>query len=706
MKQIFWILIMYLFGGSLLGVAQAQRRCITMQLDSALRDTYPELGNRMAFEGWLQRVMQESESASSRTVFVIPVVVHLVHDGAPIGVGANLSADRVASQLTVLNEDFRRALGTPGHNTHPAGADIEIEFCPVTISPDGQSMAEPGIHRIDRNQLGLASPPYSSGQVRGNIMPVTYWDPDQYMNIWVLDLTDDVLGFAQLPNQSTLPGLVPNQGPATTDGVVIDPDNFGRGLGTSNPYDQGRTTTHEVGHWLGLIHIWGDGNCNVDDFCADTPPAANPNYGCPSNPVSCGNADMYQNYMDYTDDACMNLFTQCQRTRMRTVMANAQRRASLLTSRACDGQLAPLAQFSASQSRVCAGGVVSFSDQSLYGPDVWQWSFPGGTPATSTDASPAVTYATPGTYDVSLTVSNSLGTHTILDTAAITVLSGSGVIVAEDFEDGLNGWEVDNPDGGITWQLVNVSGNGGHLAPGINLFLYSNLGQRDALISPPLDLRNYVNLTLRFDYAYRPFSSQEQDSLIVRASINGGQTYPHLLYANAQGGNQAFATGPVKNVSFTPNVAADWCGQSSGAGCITLQGGDLSALQGASQVRLRFESVNDFGNNLYVDNVELSGECFVAVTHQPTPAPAPDASWRVYPVPANDRLFVMSEEQDGTWLRVGLFDGMGRQVLRLRHQMRATQPLRIAVGQLPRGLYQLRLQSDGLKPQVQSIWLR
>ncbi|HEU4496838.1 MAG TPA: M43 family zinc metalloprotease, partial [Flavobacterium sp.] len=161
------------------------------------------------------------------------------------------------------------------------------------------------------------------------------------LNMWTVNFSNsNLLGYAQFPSASGLPGLNSDGGAATTDGVVSGYNYFGSSdyndgtfiLGA--PYDKGRTMTHEVGHWLGLKHIWGDGDCSVDDFCADTPNAATANYNCPTNLDSCPDPglDMVQNYMDYTDDPCMNIFTADQKARMITVMNNSTRRSTLKTS--------------------------------------------------------------------------------------------------------------------------------------------------------------------------------------------------------------------------------------------------------------------------------------------------------------------------------------------------------------------------------------
>ena len=145
--------------------------------------------------------------------------------------------------------------------------------------------------------------------------------PENYLNIWVGNIGGGILGYAQFPGGSN-----------STDGVVIDTDYFGTNGTATSPFDKGRTGTHEVGHWLNLRHIWGDGRCNRDDFVSDTPKSDRPNYGCPNYPTNhCRSADMTMNYMDYTNDACMQMFSNGQKDRMRALFVEGGPRASFYT---------------------------------------------------------------------------------------------------------------------------------------------------------------------------------------------------------------------------------------------------------------------------------------------------------------------------------------------------------------------------------------
>ncbi|MEM8507247.1 MAG: zinc metalloprotease [Bacteroidota bacterium] len=271
-------------------------------------------------------------------IYRIPVVVHVVHAGEPVGEGANISVEQVRSQIEVLNEDFRRVSGTNGFNALGIGADTQIEFYLAEQDPDGRLLGEPGIDRINGNRQEWPKGIFRN-PIETDLKPNTIWPTDRYFNIWTVNfggfLSRDLLGYAQFPDASGLEGLNEIGGSPETDGIVIGYKYFGSSEKGNfpaliAPFDLGRTTTHEVGHWLGLRHIWGDGDCTVDDFCLDTPIAAAPNSGCPVESISCGTLDLFENYMDYTNDACMNVFTLDQKDRMLTVLENSPRRRELV----------------------------------------------------------------------------------------------------------------------------------------------------------------------------------------------------------------------------------------------------------------------------------------------------------------------------------------------------------------------------------------
>ena len=312
--------------------AQEQRTCGTMEYleyklekHSKFKDSQPQTDS-----------LSQSNRTSNKgfsNVITIPTVVHILHNNAT----QNISHAQILSQIAVLNADFRRlnadAVNTPSEFL-PIAADTEIEFCLATTDPSG--FATTGVTRTSTTQSSFGINDQIKNSTTGG---VDAWNTANYLNIWVGAVGNGILGYAQFPG-----------GNVNTDGIVIDYRYFGTTGTATPPFHLGRTCTHEVGHWLGLRHIWGDGGCSVDDSVTDTPLAGSPNFtGQPcTHPAnnSCNEGtndlpDMFQNFMDYSDDACMNLFTQGQKSRMRTLFEPGGARASLLNSNGCatDGVL-------------------------------------------------------------------------------------------------------------------------------------------------------------------------------------------------------------------------------------------------------------------------------------------------------------------------------------------------------------------------------
>lgn len=323
-------------------------RCATVEMEELRRQNDPSIQSKEEFENWLapliearkQRISEEKANGTFRRVVVnIPIIFHVLTNTQ--GDANDLSAARIQAQIDQLNIDFRNLAGS----THPAAADAEINFIPAVVDPNGNTLAEPG---IDRN-YGYSGT-LSTTALDNTIKPATIWDRSLYANIWTANLGGGLLGYAQFPSNSTLPGLPTNGGSAQTDGVVVLAGSVGSvaNPGTAAPYNLGRTLTHEVGHWIGLRHIWGDtSSCSNDDFCADTPDSTTSNGGCPNIdrcPSDGLGPDMVENYMDYTNDACMDIFTNDQVGRMMTVLENATGLSNLPNS--TTGNASPTISFS------------------------------------------------------------------------------------------------------------------------------------------------------------------------------------------------------------------------------------------------------------------------------------------------------------------------------------------------------------------------
>ncbi len=283
-----------------------------------------------------QKLLRQS---ASQTIYRIPVVVHVIHSNASNAIGGtdngNISDEQIASQIQVLNEDYRRQAGTPGAtNTTTLSADAGIEFYLATQDPNGA--ATTGITR-DYYAQKSSFDVFSDDMLLSSI---AYWPSNRYLNIWVTTLDNNYLGYGQFPTTAdTLKGLVASQN-ERIDGVMVDHRYFGRQIGTvrSSVYCCGRTITHEVGHWLGLIHTWGDGDGCAEDYVYDTPPTKGPNQTtqCRTTYSTCVNnvrtRDLTEDYMDYSPDGCMNLFTVGQVARMRAVLQLSPRRLQLINS--------------------------------------------------------------------------------------------------------------------------------------------------------------------------------------------------------------------------------------------------------------------------------------------------------------------------------------------------------------------------------------
>ncbi|MBX9851041.1 MAG: T9SS type A sorting domain-containing protein [Cytophagaceae bacterium] len=333
--RVFLILFIAFYAATL---AAQHHHCGADALEEEKRKIFPaRYAEHEKIQDQVQQILKGPKPAkisATEPVYTIPVVVHVVHN-VPSGAiaGNNIPDAQILAQIQVLNEDFRRKSGTNGFNNDPVGADVNIEFCLATMDPSGNFTT--GITRT-YNSKNFFNVSFSDENL---LKSLAYWPSDQYLNLWVCRLEPGYLGYAQYPNGNGVPGLPPDGG-AETDGVVIDYRSFGKGGTAQSPYNLGRTPTHEAGHWLGLDHIWGDTYCG-NDWVADTPPDEDPNddldcydsSDCDNN--GSYNQDMINNYMDYSADACMNIFTIGQKTRMRTVMETSPRRMALLNSGGC-----------------------------------------------------------------------------------------------------------------------------------------------------------------------------------------------------------------------------------------------------------------------------------------------------------------------------------------------------------------------------------
>jgi hypothetical protein len=309
------------------GGTDSGKRCHTDEYMSQLSHLHPdEVLNKEALEAHLNSYISQGGTThydKTSNTLTIPVVVHVIYRVT----AESISAARIQANIDVLNQDYNKLnadISTVPAYYAPRTGSMGIRFELASLDPSLQMTDGITYTETTVTAFGLDNKMKYTAQGGRNI-----WDRNNYMNIWVCRLSGSVLGYAQLPG-----------GPANSDGIVIDYRYFGAlGTGTLSPYNRGRTATHEVGHWLGLYHIWGDATCG-DDLVNDTPVQEDANYGCPGYPkITCNNGatnnteggDMFMNFMDYTNDACMKMFTAGQVTRM-TNFLSTPTRSQLLSS--------------------------------------------------------------------------------------------------------------------------------------------------------------------------------------------------------------------------------------------------------------------------------------------------------------------------------------------------------------------------------------
>jgi Pregnancy-associated plasma protein-A len=293
-----------------------KRTCAQMIVHEYLAETRPEYRERrLKAEDQTRRSIDSGQALRTvEKLITIPVVVHVVHRTEE----ENISAAQVRSQITALNRDYRGK--NPDRKNIPEAwrslfVDSKIQFELAKTDPRGKRTT--GITRTATTVRSFGPDDAVKAKSSGGVPP---WPRDRYLNIWACTLGEGLLGYAQFPG-----------GPAATDGVVILNTAFGTQGTATKPFERGRTATHEVGHFLGLRHIWGDRNdCTGNDFVTDTPPARQANTGKPKFPhITCNNGpngDMFMNYMDYVDDDAMFMFTVGQVARMNATLAGPRKK--------------------------------------------------------------------------------------------------------------------------------------------------------------------------------------------------------------------------------------------------------------------------------------------------------------------------------------------------------------------------------------------
>ena len=410
-------------------VAPAHRECATHQNHIKMMGMNPEYAVRQAkLEKHTASFVEARQQARANgaqlqpVVVTIPVVFHVIYANST----QNIPDSEILEQLQVLNDDFRRT-NADQDNIWPQAADTEIEFCLATRDPNGAP--SDGILRVPTTVSSFGANDAMKFSSSGGS---DAWPADEYLNFWVCNLGGGLLGYAQFPG-----------GNPDTDGVVCGYPYVGIDGPGSGAYNLGRTGTHEVGHWLNLRHIWGDGPCGTDDLVADTPESDGPNYGCALGHVSCSTEDMVQNYMDYSDDGCMNVFSQGQGDRMQATFAPGGSRAGLLSSNGC---LPAVPDFDLDAAIVAVNAPSGFSCATDVTPSITLFNFGGDTLTSAT-----ITYDVDGGTPMTFSWSGVLEFGQTDEIVLPTLTPGDGAHVFNV--------AVSAPNGGVDENPANDSGS-------------------------------------------------------------------------------------------------------------------------------------------------------------------------------------------------------------------------------------------------------
>ncbi|MFN3840878.1 MAG: M43 family zinc metalloprotease [Cyclobacteriaceae bacterium] len=699
------LLLLSMFTLLLAAPAYTQQRCGTVEYMNMLRNERKIKQTDKQFEEWLEQkkslLHQKHQSARQQAgPYQIPVVVHVIHNGEPIGTGRNIPDEQILSQLDVINKDFQR-LNTDAVNTpslfEPVAGSMDIEFVLAQRDPNG--LPTTGIVRVNGGQSS-----WSISQ-ETTFKALSYWPSEDYLNIWVLKLAGGFIGYAQFP-VSTLAGLEDyTDGLAETDGVVIDYQAFGSidyGVFDLDPqFNKGRTLTHELGHFFGLRHIWGDGIC-ATDYVDDTPLHRLETTGCPTHPITSDCAGpvvkMFQNYLDYTDDACMNLFTQGQVSRMELILDDptVPRRNSLLSS---PGLLPP----------DCGVLDVAITEKTTPGPVTCTTSAPlklkvrnyscdpvtslkmsyslnGGsslttiftglnlTPNAITELTLGTVLLAPGANSISVSVVEVNGVpdgkadNSTLTIAVLTDNTRDKIPLRENFEE--LSWPVINPTDGTLWTLnpTNFSQSASFRA-----FDAPDGPNESWLTTPVLDFTNAASASVFFDLSYA-WNTTKNDRLRILVSQDCGNTYQNLSPPFDKSGLQL--ANAISTESWQPIVTSDWQ---------LKRYIDLTAYAGQENIRLAFVFVNKKGNNIYLDNIEFF------VSNDPRPVDIGDALYSVY-WHSGFEASVTFNLPERSAVRIDVMDIMGRSFISTMAPDILNQTFPIDLGDVAAGIYILRVQ--------------
>lgn len=650
-------------------------------------------------------MLSKKGGSEKATIYKIPVVFHVLHTN---GV-ENISDEQILDALALLNRDYRKQNADTA-NVHPdfvgMPADIEIEFVLATKAPNGTCFK--GITRTYNtiSYDGSDGGNQVDAIVAGNDVYQGQWPGNKYMNVFICGEIGGAAGYTYNPA-----GWGATQ---MTNGIWILHDYVGS-IGTSG-IGSSRTLTHEVGHWLNLSHTWGSNNnpgnatsCSGNgDQVQDTPTCIGVS-ACLLNANTCSNDNAYwgfdirdnvENYMDYS--YCSKMFTQGQRTRMRTALQSTNTgRANLWTTAnlnavGANGVLYLCkAEFTADKTTICNGDEVSFSDDSYNVANAWTWtitpatgwSYSNGTSGTSQN--PSVVFDTPGLYTVQLTSTDGTLSDSEIKNNFINVLNtGASLPFWEGFEDytslsNIQEWDVFSSSANNAWTIESTTGYSG--AKSAKLM---NFGQGaaniDELTSSQIDLSTVPStgtVTLSFRYAYRKVLTANYEYLKVFISGDCGADW--IQRKTIQGNQLSTLT---STASWKPTSQTDW---------VTVHMTNVTNTYFTDKFRVKFRFEGEGGNNIYLDDINLyngspSNEVVTGITEHSS-----ISHLEMFPNPADDELNVSFDLPNTDDLTISMIDLSGKVIQ--KHLVKAKEGKNLVMmntQELAAGMYQLVIVSS------------
>ena len=646
--------------------------CSTTEHQQELFEKHPEYkemfeAEQAAFQAHYEEFLP-TYSPGGREVKIIPVVVHVIHTGGP----ENISDEQIYDAIKQLNEDYSATNEDNSTTVSPFNTiigDMEIEFRLAGKDVDGN--CHKGITRtwseLSHEHDGESIVSLVNAE-HGN------WPQNRYMNVFVCSDIGGAAGYTNYPSDwYPLTGMY--------GGIYMRSDYMGA-IGTSSEYRE-HTLSHEAGHWLNLAHLWGStnspgeaDNCDTDDGVDDTPNTIGWS-SCILSGETCGSLDNVQNILEYS--YCTTMFTEGQVARVHAALSSSLAgrnnlwSASNLEATGVNGILCE-ADFSADKTLLCSGESLTFYDNSYHQVTSRTWTFEGGTPSTSSDENPVVTYNTPGIYSVTLEVANGGDTESLTRTNYISVFSTTGdeIPYFEGFEsmtniqDG-NRFALVNENDASTWEVTDEAASLSSKSAMLSNFGVDD-GMQDELISGTIDLSGVdasEDMIFSFDYSYNKRNSSNDEELRIYISSDCGESWTLRKILDSD----EMAHDTKSSPYFA--IWSDWWTNE----VITT----ITSPYYVENFQYKFQFTNDNGNNIFLDNIKLYPASLANLNEE-------QLDFSIYPNPAQSELNILLEGVQATSYQI--MDMSGRVIQTDRFEST------IDISTIAEGVYSLQLTNE------------